>query len=82
MRAVFWCAVVSVVLLVDGGRATASDGGWPRLGREPTCEEQCRLDSERDDAACDAQLNAVGDRALCHESARARRDVCLRLCDD
>jgi hypothetical protein len=76
MRAVVGCAIVSVVLLVGGGRA----GGVPvpKFG-EPTCEEKCRLDGERDAAACDAY---EGERALCHEAASARLDVCLRICDD
>ena len=79
MRAVVWCAIVSVGLLVGGGRA----GGMPvpKFG-EPTCEEKCRLDSERDAATCDARVSYQGDRALCHEAARARLDVCLRICDD
>jgi hypothetical protein len=82
MRAVVWCAIVSVaVVLVGGGRATAGQE-WPRLGREPTCEEQCRLDADRDEAACDARALQEGDRALCREAVHARRDVCLRVCED
>jgi hypothetical protein len=79
MRAAVWCAIVSVVMLVGGGRA----GGVPapRFG-EPSCEEKCRLDSERDAATCDARPLQEGDRALCHEATRARLDVCLRICDD
>jgi len=79
MRAVVGCAIVSVVLLVGGGRA----GGVPapKFG-EPTCEEKCRLDGERDAATCDARPLQEGDRALCHDTARARLDVCLRICDD
>jgi len=81
MRAVVRCAIVSVVL-VCAGRASGGGHEWPRLGREPTCEEQCRSDGERADAACDAGPIQEGDRALCHESARARLDVCLRICED
>ena len=79
MRAVVWCAIVAVGLLVGGGRA----GGVPvpKFG-EPTCEEKCRLDGERDLAACDEHPLQEGDRSLCHEAARARLDVCLRICDD
>ena len=79
MRAVVGCAIVSGWLLVAGGRA---DGvPVPKFG-EPSCEETCRLDSERDDAACDAGRLDDGDRAQCHQSTRARLDVCLRICDD
>ncbi|HEY1584757.1 MAG TPA: hypothetical protein VGH63_03660 [Polyangia bacterium] len=78
MRAVVGCAVVLAVL-VGGGRA----GGVPvpKFG-EPTCEEKCRLDSDRDAATCDERSQADGAHSLCLESARARRDVCLRICDD
>jgi len=71
---------MAAALLVDGGRA----GGvpLPKFGDSSSCEENCRLDSERDSAECDARSLQEGDRALCHESARARRDVCLRICDD
>jgi len=78
MRAVVRCAIVSVVVLVSGGRATAG-GDWPRLGHAPTCEEQCRIDQERDEAACDNGPLQQADRALCHDAARARLDVCLRF---
>jgi hypothetical protein len=80
MRAAFWCAmVVAVGLVVGGGRA---DGvPVPKFG-EPSCEETCRLEGERDLASCDARSTQEGDRALCHEAANARRDVCLRICDD
>jgi hypothetical protein len=80
MRAVVWCAIVSVGLVI-GGRA-AGEPEWPRLGRETTCEEQCRLDAGRDDAGCDASPRAESDRALCHDAVRARLDVCLRICED
>ena len=79
MRAVVGCAIVSLLLLAAGGRAVGLP--VPKFG-EPTCEEKCRLDGERDAAACDARAQPEGDRALCHESARARVDVCLRICDD
>jgi hypothetical protein len=79
MRAVVGCAIVSVLLLVSAGHA---DGlPVPRFG-EPTCEEKCRLEGERDHATCDARPLHEGDRALCHESAHARLDVCLRICED
>jgi hypothetical protein len=79
MRAVVGCAIVSVVLLVGGGRAVGVPA--PKFA-EPSCEEKCRLDGERDAAACDARPLQEGDRALCHDTARARLDVCLRICDD
>ena len=80
MRAVVGCAIVSVLVLVGGGRA---DGRLPvpRFG-EPTCEEKCRLEGERDDASCDTHPLHEGDRALCHEAVHARLDVCLRICED
>jgi hypothetical protein len=53
----------------------------PTFG-EPSCEEQCRMDGQRDDAACDAEPLDEGARAQCHQAARARLDVCLRVCDD
>ncbi|HXU73849.1 MAG TPA: hypothetical protein VN947_31230 [Polyangia bacterium] len=79
MRAAVWCAAVAVVLLVGGGRAVGVP--VPKFG-EPSCEEKCRLDSERDAATCEARSTADGARALCIESVHARRDVCLRICDD
>jgi hypothetical protein len=79
MRAVVGCAIVAGFLLAAGGRAVGVP--LPKFG-EPSCEEQCRLDSERDAADCDARAVQDGDRALCHETARARLDVCLRICDD
>lgn len=79
MRAVVGCAILSVLLAVAG----RADGRLPlpHFG-EPTCEEQCRLESARDDAACDGEVSRDGDRALCHEAVRARHDVCLRICED
>ncbi len=79
MRAVVGCAIVAGWLLVAGGRADGVPA--PKFG-EPTCEEKCRLDSERDAAGCDAQPLQEGDRAQCRDAARARLDVCLRICDD
>ncbi|HEY2746356.1 MAG TPA: hypothetical protein VGL86_17105 [Polyangia bacterium] len=79
MRAVVGCAIVVVASLVGGGRAVGVP--VPKFG-EPSCEEQCRLDSERDTATCDERSAADGARSLCLEAARARRDVCLRICDD
>jgi hypothetical protein len=80
MRAVVGCAIVSLLLLVGGGRA---EGRLPvpKFG-EPSCEERCRLEGERDAATCDARALHEGDRALCHESVQARLAVCLRICDD
>ena len=81
MRAAVWCAVVvAAALLVDGRRAESVP--LPKFGEPSSCEETCRVESERDAAACDARSMQEGDRALCHEAARARRDVCLRICDD
>ena len=79
MRAVVGCAIVAGWLLVAGGRAQGVP--TPKFG-EPSCEEKCRLDSERDAAGCDVQPLQEGDRAQCRNAARARLDVCLRICDD
>ena len=79
MRAVVGCAIVSGWLLVAGGRAVGVPA--PRFD-EPSCEETCRLDSQRDDAGCEAQSLDEGARAQCHEATRARLEVCLRICDD
>jgi hypothetical protein len=79
MRAVVECAILSVLLAVAGraeGRLPI-----PRFG-EPSCEEQCRLERARDEAACDEREQRDGDRWLCHEAVRARHDVCLRVCED
>jgi hypothetical protein len=80
MRAVVGCAIVSVLLAV-GSRADG-DMPAPRFGATPSCEEQCRAERARDDAACDGGMLAESDRPLCHEAVRARHDVCLRICDD
>jgi hypothetical protein len=81
MRAVVGCAIVSVMVLVAGGRA---NGKLPRpaIGQEPTCEEQCRAERERDDAGCDAGSLPESNRSFCHDAVRARLDVCLRICED
>jgi hypothetical protein len=79
MRAVVGCAIVLLSLLA----AFPVEGRLPvpRFG-ETTCEEQCRLDRVRDDAACDdAPLRESG-REQCHEAVRARLDICLRICED
>lgn len=79
MRAVVGCAIVSVLLAVAG----RADGRLPlpKFG-EPTCEEQCRIERARDDAACDDRELRESDRAVCHDAVRARHDVCLRICED
>jgi hypothetical protein len=79
MRAVVGCAIVSVLLAIAG----RADGRLPlpKFG-EPSCEEQCRQERVRGDAACDDNPLRESDRALCHESVRARHDVCLRICED
>ena len=79
MRAAVWCAIVSVVLLVDAGRASSFP--TPKFG-EPSCEEKCRLENERDAASCDTRALEAGDRALCQDTTRARLEVCLRICND
>ena len=79
MRAVVGCAIVAGWLLVAGGQAQGVP--TPKFG-EPSCEEKCRLDSERDAAGCDVQPLQEGDRAQCRNAPRARLDVCLRICDD
>ncbi len=79
MRAVVGCAIVSLLLLMAGrveGRLPV-----PRFG-EPSCEEQCRLEKQRDEAACDDRARSDGNRALCLEAVRARLDICLRICED
>jgi hypothetical protein len=79
MRAVVGCAIVAGWLLFSAGRA---DGvPVPKLG-EPSCEDKCRLDSERDAERCDAERLQEGARDQCRQVARARLDVCLRICDD
>jgi hypothetical protein len=79
MRAVVGCAILSLIVLA----ARSAEGGPPppRFG-EQSCEEQCREDRARDDATCDDTPFRASDRALCHESVRARLDVCLRICED
>jgi hypothetical protein len=79
MRAAVRCAMVVAALLVGGGRAVGVP--VPKFG-EPSCEEKCRIDGERDSATCDDRAQTDGDRVLCRETVRARRDVCLRVCDD
>ena len=80
MRAVVGCAIVAGWLLVAGGRAEGVP--TPQLGEPSSCEEMCRLEGERVAKGCDAQPLQEGDRAQCREAARARLDVCLRICDD
>jgi hypothetical protein len=81
MRAVFGCAVVSVMMLVAVGRV---DGKIPSpdFGQEPTCEEQCRVVCERDNASCDTGALAERDRSFCRDAVRARLEVCLIICED
>jgi hypothetical protein len=80
MRAVVGCAIVSVLLVVVPGRAE-EQVPLPRFG-ERTCEEQCQAERQRDDAACDDRPLREGSRVLCHDSVRARLEVCLRICED
>jgi len=79
MRAVVGCAI-GLLLLVLSGRAETLP--LPRFGEPASCEEQCRFDRTRDDAACETGMLAETDRRLCHEAVRARLDVCLRICED
>jgi hypothetical protein len=53
----------------------------PKFG-EDSCEEQCKKESVRDDAACDEAVMDDAARGLCHQSVRARHDVCLRICEE
>jgi hypothetical protein len=79
MRAVLGCAVVMLLAFV----ATPAQGRLKthKLG-EPSCEEQCREDGDRDDATCDDAPMHAQSRVLCHDTVKARLDVCLRICED
>jgi hypothetical protein len=82
MRAVVGCAIVSVLLVIGVGSGRAEGQlPVPKFG-DSTCEEQCRLDAQRNDSACDTDPLRESDRELCHQSVRARLDVCLRVCAD
>lgn len=54
----------------------------PVLRSEPTCEEECRAEHVSADERCERVRLAEGDRSFCHDAARARLDVCLRICDE
>jgi hypothetical protein len=83
MRAVAGCAILGVLFAAAAvGRADDGYPPAPRFGESQTCEEQCRSERARNDAACDTGMLAESDRALCHEAVRARLDVCLRICED
>jgi hypothetical protein len=82
MRAVVGCAILSVLLVVGIGNGRAEGQlPVPRFG-DASCEEQCRLDAQRNAAACEDDPLREADRAVCHQAARARLDVCLRICAD
>ncbi len=80
MRAVFGC-VVGLWMVAATGSAHGQTGSR-RLAAEATCEEQCRLDRQRDDATCEDRPLLESTREQCHESVEARLSVCLRICDD
>jgi hypothetical protein len=78
MRAVVLCALLCSVAFakpVPGPHPGPVDG-------PPSCEEECKAQNARDDAVCDDRALFEGDRWTCHQSARARLDVCLRICED
>ena len=79
MRAVVLCA-----LLCSAGPVRASPKQHPPgpVDRPATCEDECKDQNARDDAVCDDRVLVEADRGFCHQSVRARLDVCLRLCED
>ena len=79
MRAVLGCAVL--MLLVCFAAPAEGRMPLPKLG-EPTCEDQCREDGVRDDATCDDAPMQAQSRVACHDTVRARLDLCLRICED
>lgn len=79
MRAVFGCVVA---LVVAAAGSAHGQNGPRKLASEATCEEQCRLDRQRDDATCEDRPLLESTREQCHESVEARLSVCLRICDD
>jgi hypothetical protein len=78
MRALFLCALFCSVSFA---RSSPSRPPGPIDG-PTTCEEECKAQNARDDAVCDDRVLIEGDRGTCHQSVRARLDVCLRLCED
>jgi hypothetical protein len=81
MRALVVAAfVVSVLGMSRTGRGDPTLP--PRLPRDLSCEEQCQVERNRDDAACDDRALQEADRGFCHQAVRARLDVCLRICED
>lgn len=77
MRAAVGCVALALFSFVAGD----ARGALPQKG-EPSCEDQCRLDSERGDNTCDEQGFAASVRDSCHEIVKARFAVCLRICED
>jgi hypothetical protein len=82
MRAVFGCVVALVMVVLVGSSAHGQKSSPRRLDAEASCEEQCRLDRQRDDATCEDRPLLESTREQCHESVDARLSVCLRICDD
>ena len=82
MRAVFGCVASLVLVVVVAGSAHGQNKSPRRLASEASCEEQCRLDRQRDDATCEDRPLLESTREQCHESVDARLSVCLRICDD
>jgi hypothetical protein len=80
MRSVVGGAALSALLVLG---VIPVRGEAPSLPRHDVpCEEQCRQELARDDAACDEARHDDAERGFCHQSVSARLDVCLRLCDD
>ena len=81
MRAVVLCALFSGICFAQHGVSPRRAHPGPVNG-PPTCEEECKSQNARDDAVCDDRVLIEADRFTCHQSVRARLDVCLRLCED
>jgi hypothetical protein len=80
MRAVVGCAIVSVLCLCAAPLARGNSPSLPK--RDFSCEEECREERARSDAACEELVLDEGARGFCHQTVRARHDVCMRLCED
>jgi hypothetical protein len=77
MRAVFFGALLAAL-----AGSPAASGALPRIGDEPSCEDECKAQTARDDAVCDVGSLDDAERSFCHLLVRARYDVCLRICAD
>jgi hypothetical protein len=78
MRAAVLCALLCSAAPV---RSSPQHSPGP-IGAPATCEDECQAQNARDHAVCDDRVLEDADRGFCHQSARARLDVCLRICED